>query len=64
MSEKLIIENINTGICQWRVTNGEPPHFVNWKEDGKNKYMFFPTVSGAHGAKETLQRLSKTEQTK
>lgn len=35
------IEHVNKGICQWRATNGKPCYFVNWMENGENKYEFF-----------------------
>jgi len=47
--------NINTGVCQWRATNNKPPFFVNWQEDGKNHYKYFPIVSSMYKYKERLE---------
>ena len=35
-----MITNVNTGICHRRVQTGEPSFFVNWTENGENKYFF------------------------
>ena len=36
-----MITNINIGVCHRRAQTGEPCFFVNYMEDGKNKYEFF-----------------------
>lgn len=36
-----MIENVNEGICHRRIQEGKSPFFVNWIEDGENKYEFF-----------------------
>ena len=36
-----MITNINIGICHRRVQMNEPSFFVNWADDGENKYKFF-----------------------
>lgn len=35
-----MITNINVGVDPSRVVDGKPSFFVNWKEDGKNNYVF------------------------
>lgn len=35
------IENINTGICHRRVQENKPSFFVNWQQDGEQRYEFF-----------------------
>lgn len=36
--------NINKGICQSRLQQNKPSFFVNWQEEGEQKYEFFTTV--------------------
>ena len=42
-----MIERINEGVCQWRLTNNQPSFFVNWQENGENQYEFFGMRSSA-----------------
>ena len=51
------IENINTGVCHSRVQLDKPPFFVNWTEDGVNKYKFFSLVFACEDFKNSLLRL-------
>lgn len=39
------IEGVNKGVCQWRATNNKPPYFVNYTEDGINKYLYYSIPS-------------------
>jgi hypothetical protein len=39
-----VIEGINKGTCQRRLQEGKPAFFVNYIEDGTNKYEFFTLV--------------------
>jgi hypothetical protein len=43
-----MITKVNKGVCQWRATNNKPSFFVNWQENGQNKYQFFFSVSGMY----------------
>lgn len=35
-----MITNINTGVCHRRVQENKPSFFVNWQENGEQKYYF------------------------
>jgi len=35
-----MIRNINLGICQNRLQQGQPSFFINWNENGTNNYRF------------------------
>jgi hypothetical protein len=51
------IENVNEGMCQWRATNNKPCFFVNWTQDGENKYQFFSIISSRETFKQRLLKL-------
>lgn len=56
------ITNINTGVCHWRATHNKPSMFVNWMQDGENKYFFSSIRSSIENVKnklETIQKLNK-----
>lgn len=50
----MTIENVNTGICHHRIQAGQPSFFVNWMQDGENKYAFFNLRSACERFKERL----------
>lgn len=39
-----MITNVNKGICQSRLQQGKPSFFVNWRDNGEQKYQFTTTV--------------------
>lgn len=51
------IENVNTGICHYRAANNEPCFFVNWMENGQNKYEFFTILSFREQLKNRLLKI-------
>jgi len=34
-------KRVNTGVCSHRLQTGKPAFFVNWIENGENRYEFF-----------------------
>lgn len=54
-----MITNINIGICHRRIQAEEPPYFVNWTENGENKYFFSNTRFIIENVKDKLQRIAK-----
>jgi hypothetical protein len=50
-----IITNVNKGVDPAGVQQDEPPYFVNWRENGENKYAFYPIVSSMFTAYERLK---------
>lgn len=54
-----MITRVNKGVCQWRLYHGgrnAKPYFVNWQEDGENKYEFFSIVSSMYTLYERLKK--------
>ena len=51
------IERINTGVCHWRATHGKPSMFVNWTQDGENKYFFSNIRSSIESVKNQLIKI-------
>lgn len=51
--------NINTGICQNRLQQNKPCFFVNWLENGEQKYEFFSTVYSTNKLFEKLKYENK-----
>lgn len=54
-----MITQVNKGVCQWRATNNQPPYFVNWQQDGQNKYQFFNQVAPMYALFERLKNSEK-----
>jgi hypothetical protein len=52
-------ENVNVGLCHWRVTNNKPPYFVNYSKDGVNCYEYFSLRYAAENRKNYLLNNSK-----
>lgn len=61
IEEAVRIENVNTGICHRRVQEGKPSFFVNWNEDGENKYEFFQIRFVCEDLKNRLVERQKEE---
>ena len=57
-----MISNVNDGICHRRVQTGEPCFFVNWTENGENKYRFFGIVSAMESFKSRLKSKVNNEE--
>ncbi|MDR1202689.1 MAG: hypothetical protein LBL58_13835 [Tannerellaceae bacterium] len=53
------IERINTGVCHWRATHGQPAMFVNWIQDEENKYFFSSIRSSIERVKNQLIKRQK-----
>lgn len=53
-----MITNINEGLCHRRVQEGKPAFFVNWQEDGEQKYFFHQIRSVVHHKYQELLKLS------
>ena len=51
------IENVNIEICYSRLQNNKPSFFVNWQENGKNKYKFFQLRFACEDFKNRLKQL-------
>jgi len=51
------ISNVNKGVCQHRATTNKPAFFVNWQENGENKYQFFSMVSSMYNLFNKLKQL-------
>lgn len=56
------IFNVNSGVCQSRVQLKDPkPYFINWQQNGKNKYKFFRFPFELHKWECWLKRLADGE---
>ncbi len=53
------IDKVNVGICHRRIQEGKPPFFVNWMEDGKNKYEFFSLIFTCEDLKNRLIKMQE-----
>ena len=53
-----MITNINEGLCHRRVQENKPAFFVNWKEDGEQKYFFHQLRSVVYHKYQELLKLS------
>lgn len=51
------IERVNAGVCHWRATHGQPAMFVNWIQNGENKYFFSGIRSSIENVKNRLIKL-------
>lgn len=53
-----MVTNVNEGLCHRRVQEGKPAFFVNWQEDGEQKYFFHQIRSAVHIKYQELLKLS------
>lgn len=51
-----MITNISIRVCQRRAQTGEPSFFVNYMEDGINKYEFFQQRFALESFKNRLEK--------
>lgn len=56
-----MITNINVGICHRRITESKAPFFVNWIEDGINKYFFSQFRFAVENKKNELLKKSNNQ---
>lgn len=53
-----MVAHVNEGLCHRRVQEGKPAFFVNWQEDGEQKYFFHQIRSVVHHKYQELLKLS------
>lgn len=56
-----MITNINIGLCHRRLQENKPEFFVNWQENGENKYFFSSFRFQVESKKEQLKQLSNEQ---
>lgn len=56
-----MITDVNEGLCHRRVQEGKPTFFVNWKDDGEQKYFFHQLRSTVYRKYQELLKLSSDE---
>ncbi len=59
-----MVANINTGICHRRIQEGKPAYFINYTENGENKYEFSSLRFVIEDIKLKLETIIKHENTK
>jgi beta-lactamase class D len=53
------IQRINTGVCHWRATHGQPAMFVGWIQNGERKYFFSSIRSSIEKVENQLKKITE-----